>query len=50
MPRLILEGNTLEVVEETRLLGLTIRSDMKWVSNTEIWLEKEAKDYGYLED
>ena len=34
MPRLILEGNQLEVVEETKLLGLTIRSDMKWVSNT----------------
>ena len=43
MPRLILEGNPLEVVEETKLLGLTIRSDMKWVSNTKNMVRKGIK-------
>ena len=35
MPELSVENNDLEVVDEMRLLGLIIRSDMKWLSNTE---------------
>ena len=42
-PSIILEGNPIEVVEETKLLGLTIRSDMKWVSNTENMVKKGSK-------
>ena len=42
-PSLILEGNPIEVVEVTKLLGLTIRSDMKWVSNTENMVKKGSK-------
>ena len=33
--RLCLDGNNLEEVQETKLLGLTIRNDLKWHSNTE---------------
>ena len=29
------DGNELEVVDEVRLLGLIIRSDMKWQANTD---------------
>ena len=49
-PKLEVEGNPLEVVEETRLLGLTIRSDMRWNTNTNNMVKKQAKDYGYSED
>ena len=35
MPPLDVEGSEIEVVEEMRLLGLIIRSDLKWSSNTE---------------
>ena len=35
MPDMKLEGNQIEVVEEMRILGLIIRSDMKWSSNSE---------------
>lgn len=30
------EGTPIEVVDEAKLLGLIIRSDLKWHSNTEI--------------
>ena len=42
-PKFTIEGNTLETVEETRLLGLTIRSDMKWTSNTNNMVKKASK-------
>ena len=32
--RLYLDGNNLEEVQETKLLGLTKRNDLKWHSNT----------------
>ena len=35
MPEISLENNELEVVDEVRLLGLILRSDLKWTSNTE---------------
>ena len=34
MPVVILDDHELEVVDEIRLLGLIIRSDLKWTSNT----------------
>ena len=43
MPNLELDGNELEVVEEMKILGLIIRSDMKWSSNTEHIIEKAYK-------
>ena len=40
MPELNLGTHELEVVEEMRLLGLIIRSDMKWTSNSENMVKK----------
>ena len=34
MPELILDDHELEVVDEIRLLGVIIRSDLKWIANT----------------
>ena len=51
----ISEGNYIEVVEETKLLGLIVRSDLKWQSNTEnivkksymrMWILRNLKRYG----
>ena len=42
-PELSLELNDLEVVDEVRLLGLIIRSDLKWVSNTDSMVSKANK-------
>ena len=35
IPDFELEGNQLEIVEEMKLLGIIVRSDLKWGSNTE---------------
>ena len=43
MPELTLENNELEVVDEVRLLGLILRSDLKWTSNTENMVMKANK-------
>jgi hypothetical protein len=40
MPDLTLDNQELEMVEEVRLLGVVVRSDMKWSSNTEQMLTK----------
>jgi len=42
-PDLRLENNELEVIDETRLLGIIIRSDLKWSSNTENLIERAYK-------
>ena len=42
-PELSLDLNDLEVVDEVRLLGLIIRSDLKWVSNTDSMVSKANK-------
>ena len=34
MPEMTIDDHELEVVDKIRLLGLIIRSDMKWTSNT----------------
>ena len=55
MPDFELEGHQLEVVEEMRILGLIIRADMKWSSNTEyivarafsrLWVLRRLKALG----
>ena len=43
MPDIRLDENHLEVVDEIRLLGLILRGDMKWVSNTQNMLIKGNK-------
>ena len=43
LPDISLNGNQIEVVDEIRLLGLIIRSDMKWSSNTKNMLAKANK-------
>ena len=40
MPNFEVEGKEIEVVEEMRILGLIVRTDLKWSSNTEHILEK----------
>jgi hypothetical protein len=43
MPELKLDNQELEMVEEMRLLGVIVRSDMKWSSNTEHMLVRAYK-------
>ena len=43
MPHLRLDNQEVEVVEELRLLGVIVRSDMTWVSNTENMVKKANK-------
>ena len=54
-PQFVLEDNELEVVDEMRVIGLIIRSDMKWSSNTEsivsrankkLWVVRRLKKSG----
>ena len=54
-PKFVLNGHELELVEETKLLGLTIRSDLSWTSNThsmvkraskKLWCLRRLKNYG----
>ena len=40
MRLLSLDGHEIELKEEMRLLGVIIRSDMKWSSNTESIVKK----------
>ena len=42
-PKLELSGNIIEVVEETKLLGVVIRSDLSWSSNTEFIISRANK-------
>ena len=55
MPKLIMDGNEIEVVEETRLLGVVVRSDLTWSSNTDdvvkrannkLWCLRRLKNLG----
>ena len=40
MPEIEVGGNQLVLVEEMRILGLVIRADLKWTSNTKYIVEK----------
>ena len=42
-PSISIDDHDLEVVEEIRLLGITIRSDMKWISNTSNMISKAGR-------
>ena len=42
-PEISLDGKALEIVDEIRLLGLIIRSDMKWNANTLNMVKKASK-------
>ena len=55
MPGIRFENHELEVVNEIKLLGLTIRSDLKWTSNThdmvvkankKLWILRRLKSIG----
>ena len=48
MPEISIDGAELEVVEELRLLGVIIRSDMSWASNTELMVQKANKRMWFL--
>ena len=59
MPKINLGGQQLEVVEQIRLLGVTIRSDLKWSSNTtnivqravnKLWVIRRLKKFGANRD
>ena len=41
--RLSLEGKPIEQVHETKLLGLVLRDDLSWKSNTELLTKKAFK-------
>ena len=43
MPEFALKGNEIEMVEEMKLLGVVVRSDLKWTSNTENIVKKAYK-------
>ena len=43
MPRFEFNGNELEVVEETTLLGVVIRNDLSWSSNTTYMVKRANK-------
>ena len=54
-PEFEIEGHQLEVVEEVKCLGLILRSDLKWSSNTKsivkrayhrLWMIKRLKNLG----
>ena len=42
-PQFVLEDNEIEVVDEMRVLGLVIRSDMKLSSNTQSMVSRDNK-------
>ena len=43
MPDVKLDSHQLEVVEEIKLLGVSLRSDLKWNSNTQMIVKKANK-------
>ena len=53
-PRFLRNGNELEMTEETKILGLILRTDLSWKSNTELvkraskklWCFRRLKNFG----
>ena len=43
MPRFNFIGEELEIVEETKLLGVILRSDLSWKSNTSYMVKRANK-------
>ena len=59
MPDFSVEGHEIDLEEEMRLLGLVIRSDLKWSSNTEhitkkgykrVWMLRRLKELGATDE
>ena len=55
MPQFEMEGNQLELTEEIKIIGLVVRSDLKWSSNTKyivergysrLWMMRRLKNHG----
>ena len=55
MPQFTVDDHRIEVVEEIRCLGLIVRADLKWISNTryivrrayqKLWMVKRLKNLG----
>ena len=55
LPEFVLDGHHLDLVEETRLLGVVLRSDLSWSSNTDsivqrcnskLWFLRRLKKLG----
>ena len=42
-PNFEVDGNRIDIVDQTRLLGVTIQSDLRWQSNTKLMIEKAYK-------
>ena len=42
-PKFSFNDNELEIVEQTKLLGLIVRSGLSWTTNTEYMVERENK-------
>ena len=40
LPRFVFNNDDLEVVEETKLLGVVLRSDLSWGANTEYMVKR----------
>ena len=58
LPEITFDGQEIKLVEETKLLGVHIRSDLKWTSNTanmvakgykRIWILRRLKKLGATE-
>ena len=47
-PKFELSGQSIEVVEESKLLGIVIRSDLSWSSNTEYMVSRANKKLWFL--
>ena len=47
-PKFELSGQPIEVVEESKLLGIVIRSDLSWSSNTEYMVSRANKKLWFL--
>ena len=43
VPNLTVEGVDIETLEEMKLLGLTLRNDLSWKSNTEKMISRAYK-------
>ena len=55
LPNIEVNGSILDLVEQTKLLGVIIRSDLKWIDNTEyivkraykkLWILRRLKNLG----
>ena len=44
MPEIVLEGTRLDLVEQSRLLGIVVTSGLNWSSNTEYIAEWCCKE------